>query len=555
MNYSDVTKLDQQHTTSIMQNISTAYPNTQFHPDKLPAATIACYQAFMIITMVLGIPGNILVILVNARMVRKSPMDLIITYMSICDLIPLLIAVPLRLSDSTKFWYVIGSDWLCKLRLYIGQVTTWSSALTLGVMAIERYLRVCRNKATIQTQWAAIKRCLIVTLVTVVISIPNGMAHGNNQAGKCGVTTTSNRKLMYAYFIGLALTMILLSAVILSLYCLIAKKVWKHSKIFKTSTSMATSKAYSSTKISSPKKSVDQNASKPAWLRSNKVADISGKNTLTQKDQNSDFKRLSTERMGTRSESISAEVQSQTDEPKAKTDKRGKVSKTMNASVSLKVTDRNEANIQQNATNETNFHRNTVTTDISCNTISIEGNFYSNPNSPGSDMNIQNLSQNDNGVMIQVDAEKTQHKPIIPVPIIVKITEDENKKKIHYNNRTQDETQAIQSLSIGPEKLNKKNKAMSLKTTKILFSVSLVFILSWIPPWIAFALSVINGTKITPTLYQANIFMLRANFLSMFMNPILYYFMNIRFKEQVWQIFRSIKRKLRCGNQTFRITG
>ena len=558
-----------------MVNSSLLYVSPDFHPGKLTPITLAVYQLFLSIAMILGIPGNSLVIWTLFRMHRKSPMDYIITFMSVCDLIPLLTVVPVRLSESTKLWFVYGTDWLCKGIVFIGQVTTWSSAFILVITARERYLRVCRNKAVVQTGMAARKICLKIVVVTVVMGVPHLMFSGINAFGTCGTPTYVNKLVYSSYIVVLALTTIITLIIIFISYYLIAKRVWTHSKQFEINTSRRITLSKELLELKNPvcdKTELASNSkpnSLPVLLRSNKVSNTVGcnthKNDMLKHAGFEPFKQDATEVLNENLNTVSSNITDSSLQEKQQS-RRDEVIQILNQKQSVFFTNRTRKQISDVDIKIKPQSKKSYSTDCQ----ECKQNSNASPRFGGCNQQ--------NSTFVSGDQLPTKHIAnshcIVSKPhshfITVQAGSSSNKGQNSPHVTLQNDTNPIQVVSkshsaknmnkdgeighksihaypSGTKKVIKRNKDLAIKTTRILFSVTLVFFLSWIPLWIAFMIVAINGTKLTLAIYQAYVFMVRTHFLSLFMNPILYYFLNKKFKEELWKLFGDIKVKVQCS--------
>ena len=74
-----------------------------------------------------------------------------------------------------------------------------------------------------------------------------------------------------------------------------------------------------------------------------------------------------------------------------------------------------------------------------------------------------------------------------------------------------------------------------LRTTTIVFLICLIFVLSWLPPWISFINFVLlpPETKLTPTYLTMIMFCRMAYLVNSFTNPILYTVLNRKFRERL----------------------
>ena len=97
-------------------------------------------------------------------------------------------------------------------------------------------------------------------------------------------------------------------------------------------------------------------------------------------------------------------------------------------------------------------------------------------------------------------------------------------------------------------------QCLRYKTAKSLLTVSIVYLLSWLPYWILVACGVIDEEPESVTfcfnIALKNIFLISRNlyFSSYAANPIVYAFINSRFREELFALFRKVNRKFHYRN-------
>ena len=100
---------------------------------------------FFGISVLLGVPGNILVIAVHKRIREKSVTDWMIFYVALCDIMSLINA-PLYFCQLQSLWPLGFPDFLCKYHYCNMHSISMSSYLFCAIMALERYFKVVTSK-------------------------------------------------------------------------------------------------------------------------------------------------------------------------------------------------------------------------------------------------------------------------------------------------------------------------------------------------------------------------------------------------------------------------
>lgn len=97
------------------------------------------FSVFMIVVFTVGLPGNILVILVQSKIARKNATDWFVTYLAFCDLLSILVCVPVFLLASRGLWEDVGNTFWCKFHFFILYFCFIGSILVIDCLCIERY--------------------------------------------------------------------------------------------------------------------------------------------------------------------------------------------------------------------------------------------------------------------------------------------------------------------------------------------------------------------------------------------------------------------------------
>lgn len=98
---------------------------------------------FMTFLMVIGIVGNVIVFIVYLKRQRKSTPDLYIFNLAILDLLTCTFGIPMEITDLC-LPYIFDAPAACKIVRTLESWTTLASALTLVIISIDRYKRICK---------------------------------------------------------------------------------------------------------------------------------------------------------------------------------------------------------------------------------------------------------------------------------------------------------------------------------------------------------------------------------------------------------------------------
>lgn len=98
---------------------------------------------FMAFLMVIGIVGNVIVFIVYLKRQRKFTPDLYIFNLAILDLLTCTFGIPMEITDLC-LPYIFYAPAACKIVRTLESWTAVASALTLVIISIDRYKRICK---------------------------------------------------------------------------------------------------------------------------------------------------------------------------------------------------------------------------------------------------------------------------------------------------------------------------------------------------------------------------------------------------------------------------
>ena len=125
----------------------------------------------------LGIAGNIFILIIYSLRYRRCNFKYFVICMSLIDLTSCLTTLPGEIY-SQLHWYSYKYEWICKTKSYFNVFIVWSSALSLLLLAYDRYRKICRPLDwQFDPSWAR-RLCVISIAVSAVVSAPVGLLWG-----------------------------------------------------------------------------------------------------------------------------------------------------------------------------------------------------------------------------------------------------------------------------------------------------------------------------------------------------------------------------------------
>ena len=170
-------------------------------------------SAFVSISFLLGVPGNILVLLEHIRMTRKLTVDWMIFYMAVCDILSLMV-LPVFIVQIQGYWAEIGlPEVLCKLHIFNSNSASMSSYFFCACTALERFYKVVLSKDLF-----SIRQAQFIWLPGFMMCYGLGLSSfltvTNNANGHCMVDVNKRTVSMVAY--GSVMVIALVSSLIMT---------------------------------------------------------------------------------------------------------------------------------------------------------------------------------------------------------------------------------------------------------------------------------------------------------------------------------------------------
>lgn len=132
----------------------------------------------LVLFIIIGIPGNALVIFVYGYKIKPiKDGQFFIPYLAVVDLMGAVICSLFGLSI-TLMPVMYDLDILCKTGWLLGTIATFMSVFMLVIIAIQRYMKVCTQKAHILTlKWKRFMMMLALSMA-IAVSVPSVATYG-----------------------------------------------------------------------------------------------------------------------------------------------------------------------------------------------------------------------------------------------------------------------------------------------------------------------------------------------------------------------------------------
>ena len=134
---------------------------------------------FVATSMVVGIIGNSLVLIIYKRNYRRTSHRYFILFLAIIDLLACSTGLPFLIA-SLRLPYLMTSDITCKVLRYFHYLANNSSGLLLVVISVERYRKICRPFKTQWTPRQILYLCIVTVFISALIAIPAAIFFGKS---------------------------------------------------------------------------------------------------------------------------------------------------------------------------------------------------------------------------------------------------------------------------------------------------------------------------------------------------------------------------------------
>ena len=197
---------------------------------------------FVGVLSVIGIPGNILMILVFTLKHKSSICRTIILALAIYDLLVCGITLPFDFYDLYNHITFRGK-WVCKIFRTLNYLFVFNSSSMIQLMTVDRYRRVCRPMKRQMSQRITINCIIVICFMSTIVTLPNIFIRGihmiqldNNLTGyDCTISDEFiSTYIPAAYNGGLFITCVFNILMITILYVLIVQEIYKHFKFLKS---------------------------------------------------------------------------------------------------------------------------------------------------------------------------------------------------------------------------------------------------------------------------------------------------------------------------------
>lgn len=205
--------------------------------------------------MLIGIPGNLIVLIVYRSRYPKSTNRMFITGLAMADILVCVVTLPFEITEM-RLQYTFYNSWCCKFFRACNTLFALSSIFILMGLSGDRYRRVCTPLKLQMTSRHATIYIIFCVVLAVIFSWPNFFISGirlvnlgNNVTGYDCSFSDQFAKTKYPTLYGATLFLVFIICMIslIVLYSLIGRQILKHFQFRRRFSKSSTSKSTSST--------------------------------------------------------------------------------------------------------------------------------------------------------------------------------------------------------------------------------------------------------------------------------------------------------------------
>ena len=484
----------------------------------LPDGALIAYNAYLSGTIAFGVPGNLLVLLIYRKSGPVSSTDWFIIFISIYDLISSLISVPIYLTFSTGAWRHYGSDVICRLHMFVSQSVVLSSTFLICGLAIERYYKVCRPKCASFTRGKSRNTCVATSVVATVLSLPCFVLYKNEHMHCGSVTEGLLVKLLMAYYTGMLLSFITAVIILIFTYSGIAITILRSQVNM-----LRHEKDQSGNQIKTKHRF---GAFVTMCCRKNKIHPYTSHN-------------VSNAKPGPSSRPTGRTVEGSSENKNVYLVQTGSSHRIDNNENETEITEKGN----EMRTVEHDINGRECEIGITVNHIT-SGQRGDEPSTTKEWLELSRLRRTQKLSGIQ----NTLELPIIRTTTFTESEAHPSGLETRNGQTMEPPRQGGSKLMLTTgnniilttvQRLNENRRLRrSLMTTRIVFLICLIFVLSWIPPWASFINFMFMPpiTKQSPTYLAVNMFCKMTYLITTFSNPILYMALNRTFRDKLKKV-------------------
>ncbi|KAH3875579.1 hypothetical protein DPMN_038848 [Dreissena polymorpha] len=163
--------------------------------------------AFIALAMLLGLPGNILVVLVHRRMKTPTATDWVVFYLAVCDICSLIVSGPSMILSISKLWNLFMPSSMCSFHFMILHACFIASTSLIAVSAVIRRSVMITNREPMSASTSKLFGAFMI-FCSIGLGSPSIVLNKNTPSGFCYYDRQKAKLQTIVYGVYLLITLI-----------------------------------------------------------------------------------------------------------------------------------------------------------------------------------------------------------------------------------------------------------------------------------------------------------------------------------------------------------
>ncbi|KAH3875557.1 hypothetical protein DPMN_038825 [Dreissena polymorpha] len=179
--------MDSLNGTSTMNDTNETSHDTALENPLLnltPEGFVHGLLAFIALAMLLGLPGNFLVVLVHWRIKTPTATDWVVFYIAVCDICSLIVCGPSFILSMTKLWNLFMPSIMCSFHFMIVHTCFIASTFLIAVSAVICRSVMINNREPMSARTSKLFGAFVI-FCSIGLGSPAIVLHKNTPSGFC----------------------------------------------------------------------------------------------------------------------------------------------------------------------------------------------------------------------------------------------------------------------------------------------------------------------------------------------------------------------------------
>ncbi|KAH3862725.1 hypothetical protein DPMN_025697 [Dreissena polymorpha] len=149
-----------------------------------PEGFVHGMTAFVALAMLLGLPGNVLVVIVHRRKTTPTATDWVVFYLAVCDICSLIVCGPSFILMNSKLWNNFMPSSCCSFHMVILHACLLASTSLIALSAVVRRYVMIKNREPMSARISKLFGAFVI-FFSIGLGSPSIILHKNTPSGFC----------------------------------------------------------------------------------------------------------------------------------------------------------------------------------------------------------------------------------------------------------------------------------------------------------------------------------------------------------------------------------